>query len=81
MTKKSIGERRKEHERHAKGETNRIFYHAMRKHGLIFTWEILEEGLSKKEAEEKEIYYIALLNSTDRNFGYNQAKGEYLEIS
>lgn len=48
------------------------FFRAIVKYGWInFKHEILFEGLSKKEAEEKEIELIAQYNAADLNFGYN----------
>jgi hypothetical protein len=75
MTKKTIDERRKEHEWHTNSNSNKIFHRAMHKYGCNFIWETLETGLSKVEAELKEIEYIAKFHATSRNFGYNQAKG------
>jgi group I intron endonuclease len=37
--------------------------------------EILEKGLTKKEAEDKEVYYISLYKSNERSFGYNIENG------
>lgn len=76
MTKKSLAERRKEHEWHSKSnKRKKIFHCALRKYDLNFSWEVLENGLTKKEAELREIFYIAQFNCTDIDFGYNQAKG------
>lgn len=52
------------------------FYSAIRKYG----WEnfehiILYEGLTKEEACACEQYHIKELNTTDRNFGYNDRAG------
>lgn len=76
MTKKSVDVRRKEHEYHSKNnKRKKIFHDALRKYELNFTWKALEIGLAKEEAEQKEIEYIAKFNATNRDFGYNQAKG------
>ena len=57
------------------GRTNRI-WNAIKKYGWAnVEHEILFDGLSKKEAEQKEIYLISLYNSTDDNYGYNISKG------
>ena len=50
-----------------------IFWNAIQKYGWDnFEHIILEEGINnKKEANEKEKYYIALYNSTNGDFGYN----------
>lgn len=48
------------------------FFRAIVKYGWInFKHEILFEGLTKEEAEKKEIELIAQYNSTDLNYGYN----------
>ena len=54
-----------------------IFYYAIQKYGWDnFEHVILEENISDVEiANEREKYYIALYNSTDRNFGYNKTLG------
>lgn len=54
----------------------RYFYNAIKKYGWdAFVPEVLEDGLTKDEADEKEIYYISKYNSTDHNIGYNIANG------
>lgn len=55
---------------------NSYFYNAIRKYG----WEnfehiILEENLTRKEASEKEKYYIRLYNTNNENYGYNITSG------
>lgn len=40
-----------------------------------FASEVLEDGLTKEQAEEKERYYIALYDSTNPNKGYNIEMG------
>lgn len=48
------------------------FFRAIVKYGWInFKHEILFEGLTKEEAEKKEIELIEQYNSTDLNYGYN----------
>ena len=50
-------------------------YQAIRKYGLdSFKFEVVEI-CSKKELNDKEIFYIQKYNSTNRNFGYNQVDG------
>ena len=50
-----------------------VFYKAILKYGWDnFEHILLEENISSQnEANEKEKYYIALYNSTDRKYGYN----------
>ena len=48
------------------------FFRAIVKYGWInFSHDILFEGLTKEEAEAKEVELIAQYNSADLNFGYN----------
>ena len=48
------------------------FFRAIVKYGWInFKHEILFDGLTKEEAENKEVELIAHYKSTDLNFGYN----------
>lgn len=59
-----------------KENRNSRFWGAIQKYG----WEnfehiILLDGLTQKEAEKAEIQTIAKYNSTDRDIGYNLAKG------
>lgn len=61
-----------------KGYANkqRKMYNAIQKYGwLNIKHEILYEGLTKEEAEQKEIELIKEYNSTNDNFGYNIEKG------
>lgn len=49
---------------------------AIRKYGWdAFSHEILETGLSKDEADDKERYYIALYRSQNPKYGYNISDG------
>lgn len=57
-------------------KNQKYFYNAIQKYGWDnFKHEILYSGLSKEEAEKKEIELIAYYNSTDRNYGYNFSNG------
>lgn len=52
------------------------FNRAIQKYGWSgFAHEILETGLTQKEANEKERYYIALYKTTDQRYGYNIQSG------
>lgn len=52
------------------------FYNAIQKFGWEnFKGEILEDNLTKKEASERERYYIALYKSNNAKFGYNRTDG------
>lgn len=49
---------------------------AIKKYGIDnFSKEIICTCLNEKELDEKEIFYIKLFKSTDRNFGYNICEG------
>lgn len=55
-----------------------LFYKALQKYGGLkngFTTTILEDNLSKEEANEREIFYITKYNSTNPCFGYNICDG------
>lgn len=55
---------------------NKYFYAAIQKHGWEnFQHEILYKGISKEEAEQKEIELIAQYKSNKREFGYNLSTG------
>lgn len=55
---------------------NRHFYGAIKKYGWEnIQHEILEEGLSRKEAGEAERRYIALFDSANQEHGYNLTFG------
>lgn len=76
LTSKKLEVRSKEHIWRAKrGQRNNPFVGALQKYDYNFKWEVLEENLSLKEAEEREKFYIAKFNSTNRQFGYNLSPG------
>lgn len=55
---------------------NSYFYNAIQKYGWNnIKHEILFDGLSKEEAEQKEIELIAYYQSNNRSFGYNIENG------
>lgn len=55
---------------------NGYFMRAIKKYGWgNMKHEILFDGLSKVEAEQKEIELISLYNSADRDYGYNISNG------
>lgn len=55
---------------------NVYFYNAIKKYGFdSFKHEVLFSGLTKEEAEQKEIELIAKHQSNNRLFGYNIANG------
>lgn len=53
-----------------------VFYNAIKKYGWDgFEHEVLFDGLSKEEAEAKEIELISLYKSNNNKFGYNVENG------
>lgn len=57
-------------------KSNSHFYNAICKYGFdSFEHEVLLTGLTKEEAEQKEIELIARYQSNNRKFGYNIANG------
>lgn len=76
--KKGVKERCRKRIAEAKYKSSRKSYilNAIRKYGAdVFSVEQLDTANSLEELKQKEIYYIALYNSTDRNIGYNLTKG------
>lgn len=52
------------------------FYNAILKYGIDnFSYEIIEENLTKEEANEREKYYIKFYNSNNPEYGYNLTSG------
>lgn len=52
------------------------FFNAIKKYGWDgFTHEILESGLTVEDANERERYYIAKYQTTEKEHGYNIAEG------
>lgn len=61
---------------------NKHFYNAIQKYGWDnIKHEILFDGLSKGEAEQKEIELIDYYNSTNPLFGYNHDNGGHCSIT
>ena len=57
-------------------EHNKHFYSAIQKYGWEnIKHEVMLTDLTKEEAEFWEVYYIDLYNTTNREHGYNKAKG------
>lgn len=56
--------------------SNMVFHRALRKYGPdVWDHEVLEEVLTKADANTCEIKWIALLNSTHPRIGYNRTSG------
>lgn len=76
LTHKNLRTRKLQHiARARKGVRKGPFLVALRKYSYNFKWEILEDNLTLKQAEEREKFYIAKFNSINRKFGYNLSPG------
>lgn len=59
-----------------RGYYTQIFGRAIKKYGWDnFEHVILEQNLTKEQADEKEKYWIKFYNSTDTSYGYNVSTG------
>lgn len=74
QTKVSVEQRWKEHVRHA-AYGDQIINRAMKKHGIDKFWIETLEICSVDVIDEREKYYIALYDSTDKSKGYNVSIG------
>ena len=72
ITSKSLEHRKEQHLQKASNNKGFTLHKAIRKYGTsAISWTILEQDLSKKEAEDKERHWISALNTTNDQFGYN----------
>lgn len=85
QTKQTLNKRFSDHVNHAfnSKRSNDIgckLYQAMRENGITcFTIEAIEElDDTRYKIDQREIYWIATLNSTDPNVGYNVDKGGHV---
>jgi group I intron endonuclease len=77
-TKNSLSDRLSTHKSEAKrSRSNQYIHKAIRKYGWEnFKSEIIEDNIdSLKNLNNREIFYIALYNSTNRGIGYNLSPG------
>ena len=71
-----IAGRMAKHCHHVRKGTNRYLYDAIRHYGWDnFSIEIIDACSSKEELNEREIYWITVLKSRDKAFGYNMTEG------
>ena len=75
QTKKTIEERFQAHLKNAKNHINRYLYDAMNKYGYNNFIPSLIEECEDNLLDEREIYWIAFYNTTDKKFGYNMTIG------
>ena len=73
----SVEERKKKHIYYAKNGDTRYVYNALRKYDMVDTFELIEIDTAEtlEELCEKEIRYIQMYNSFDKEYGYNMTLG------
>lgn len=77
LTTTSLKIRQSQHKKCAKGNDTQYLYNALRKYKIVDTFELIEIDTadSKEELCEKEMGYILMYNSFDREYGYNMTLG------
>jgi group I intron endonuclease len=77
QTGKTLEERRRQHEKNARGGRLSRFYSALRKYGAAsFQWRVLIAGThTKKETDAYEKFFISLFSANDVHCGYNLTAG------
>ena len=66
----------KERWRNGEGYKNQLVYRAILKYGWdAISHQVLLSGMTKEEAEEKEIEFISAFNSNNPEYGYNVSNG------
>lgn len=75
QTRKTIKERFQVHIKNAQKHINRYLYDAMNKYGYDNFIPSLIEECEDSLLDEREIYWIAFYNTTDKNIGYNMTIG------
>lgn len=76
ITRKYLNRRISEHLAKLKSKKLYAFHRALIKYGIdSFTFEVIDECLTKDSLREKEIYYIALYQAFSREKGYNLTTG------
>ena len=78
QTVETLLSRKKDHENAARDGENSHLYDAMREHGFNrFCWGVIDKADNDEQADYKEKYWIKHLHTTDEEYGYNIAPGEY----
>ena len=77
LTTTSLEQRQTEHNNSAKYGDPRHVYNALRKHNMVDNFELIEIDTAdtKEELNEKEMEYIRLYRSFEREYGYNRTIG------
>lgn len=72
QTKQTVDKRWKRHVSESKAGSKLYFHRAIFKYGSdAFSWYVIDEVATRAEADDREIFYIELFQSTDEDFGYN----------
>ena len=76
QTKETLKRRKLVHESRARKGSTTKFHKDLMKYGFSnFKWEVLEETTTRKEAREKETYYIRLYNTVETGYNCNYGDG------
>tara|TARA_B100000424_G_scaffold62223_1_gene45323 strand:- start:235 stop:1131 length:897 start_codon:yes stop_codon:yes gene_type:complete len=77
QTGRTLKQRHTEHNTKAKNGNTRAVYGALRKYNMVGTFELIEIDTAdtKEELCEKEIGYILMYRSIEREYGYNRTIG------
>ena len=77
LTTTSLEQRKKEHKSNAKKGNRRYLYNALRKYNMVDTFKLIEIDIAdtKEELYEKEMGYIIMYRSFEREYGYNMTYG------
>ncbi len=76
QTSKTLDQRRKNHEKNARGGRRSRFYSALRKHGAdAFQWRVLDPTRNKAESDAMEIFCIRFYETRNPSYGYNLTAG------
>ena len=77
QTSRTLKQRQTEHNTKAKNGNTRAVYGALRKYNMVGTFELIEIDTAdtKEELCEKEIGYILMYRSIEREYGYNRTIG------
>jgi len=77
QTSRTLKQRQTEHNTKAKNGNTRALYGALRKYNMVGTFELIEIDTADTKGElcEKEIGYILMYRSIEREYGYNRTIG------
>jgi group I intron endonuclease len=79
QTVRTLKQRMMSHKQDAFNKHSSLYFHrALRKYGFYsFIWEVIEECPNESLLFEREIYWIAVYNSTNDEKGYNMSEGGF----